>query len=54
MLVIAGNIQKSHNFEAGQCILGFGQHDGKMYYRIQKDVSKNYSGTSPKLTFVQI
>ena len=26
-----------HNFEVGQRVLEFGPHDGKMYYRIQKD-----------------
>ena len=29
-----------HNFEVGQCILEFGQCDGKMYDEIQKDISK--------------
>ena len=40
MLVIAWNIkivkQNQHNFEAGQRVLGLGQIDGKMYYKIQK------------------
>ena len=40
MLIIAFN-----NFEAGQRVLEFGQHDAKMYYKIQKDISKKYSGT---------
>ena len=29
-----------HNFEVGQCTLEFGQRDGKIYYKIQKDMSK--------------
>ena len=33
----------------GQRVLGFGQRDGKMYYRIQKDISINYSGTGPRV-----
>ena len=34
------NIQKKyfHNFEVGQRVLKFGQHDGKKYYKIQKDI----------------
>ena len=28
----------------------FGQHDGKVCYRIQKDISKNYSGTGPRVS----
>ena len=27
-----------HNFEVGQRVLEFGQRDGKMYYKIQKDI----------------
>ena len=27
----------------------FGQRDGKMYYKIQKDLSKKYSGTGPRV-----
>ena len=38
-----------HNFEVGQRILEFGQRDGKMYYIIQKDISKKYSGTGPRV-----
>ena len=36
----ACNIQKKyfHNFEVGQHVLKFGQHDGKKYYKIQKDI----------------
>ena len=37
------------NFEGGQRVLEFGQCDGKMYYKIQKDISKKYSGTGPKV-----
>ena len=33
----------------GQRVLEFGQHDGKMYYKIQKDISKEYSGTGPRV-----
>ena len=29
---------KNLNFEVGQRVLEFGQHDGKMYYKIQKDI----------------
>ena len=53
MLVIAWNIKiikkYFHNFEVGQRVLEFGQHDGKMYYKIQKDISKKYSGTGPRV-----
>ena len=28
------NIFKNHNFEVGLCVLGFGEHDGKIYYKI--------------------
>ena len=38
-----------HNFEVGQRVLEFGQRDGKMYYKIQKDISKKYSGTGPRV-----
>ena len=38
-----------HNFEAGQSVLGFRKRDGKMYYKIQKDKSKEYSGTGPRV-----
>ena len=38
-----------HNFEAGQRGFGFGQSDGKMYYKIQNDISKKYSGTGPRV-----
>ena len=31
----------------GQRISEFGQRNGKMYYKIQKDISKKYSGTGP-------
>ena len=27
-----------HNFEVGQRVLEFRQRDGKMYYKIQKDI----------------
>ena len=27
-----------HNFEVGQSVLEFGQHDGKMWFKIQKDI----------------
>ena len=37
-----------HNFEVGQCFLEF-RHDGKMYYKIQKDISKKYSGTGNRV-----
>ena len=30
-------------------VLEFGQRDGKMYYKIQKDIYKNYSGTGPRV-----
>ena len=45
------NNQKNYfyNFEVCQRILEFGQHDGKMYYKIQKDISKKYSGTVPSV-----
>ena len=29
--------------------MGFGEPDGKMYYKIQKDISKKYSGTGPSV-----
>ena len=46
MLVLALNIERYfYNFEA----LGFGERDGKMYYKIQKDKSKEYFGTSPRV-----
>ena len=38
-----------HNFEVGQRVLEFGQRNGKMYYKIQKDTSKKYSGTGPRV-----
>ena len=31
----------------GQRALEFRQLDGKMYYKIEKDISKKYSGTGP-------
>ena len=40
---------QSINFEVGQRVLEFGQHDGKMYYKIQKDIPDKYSGTSPRV-----
>ena len=40
-----------HNFEVGSRVLEFRQHDGKMYNKIQKDISKNYSGTGPRVYF---
>ena len=50
------NHKNNHNIEVGQRILGFGERDGKMYYKIQKDVSgpvwsqgNCYSGTNPLL-----
>ena len=47
---MAWNIKKYfHNFEAGQRVFGFGQSDGKMYYKIQKDISKKYSETGPRV-----
>ena len=30
----------------------FGQRDGKMYYKIQKDISKKYSGTGPRVIVI--
>ena len=33
----------------GQNILGFGERDGKMYYKIQKDISIKYSGTGRRV-----
>ena len=33
----------------GQRVLEFRQHNGKMYYKIQNDISKKYSGTGPKV-----
>ena len=47
------NNQKKHvhNFEVGQRVLEFGQHDVKMYYKIRKDISKKYSGTGPRVIF---
>ena len=41
--------QNFHNFEVGQRVLDFGQHKGKMYYKIQK-YTKKYSGNGPKVT----
>ena len=53
MPLIAWNINiihnKNHIFEVGQHVLEFGQHDGKMYYKIQKKISKNYYGTGPRV-----
>ena len=30
-------------------ILGYGERDGKMYYKIQKEILKTYSGTKSLL-----
>ena len=54
MLVIAWNIKinhkkKNHNFQVGQRVLGFGQRDDKMYFKIQKIYQKKYSGTGPRV-----
>ena len=38
-----------YNFEVGQHVLEFRQRDGKMYYKIKKDISKKYSGTGPRV-----
>ena len=38
-----------HNFEGGQRVLEFGQRNGKLYYKIQKYVSKKYSWTGPRV-----
>ena len=43
MLVIAWNIKiikKNHNFDAGLRVLGFEERGGKIYYKIQEDISK--------------
>ena len=37
-----------HNFEVGQCVLGFGERDGKMYYKIRKIYKKKF-GTGPRV-----
>ena len=29
-------IKKNHNFDAGQSVIGFGENDSKMYYKIKK------------------
>ena len=34
---------------SNQHVLGFGQRYGKMCYEIQKDISKKYSGTGPRV-----
>ena len=31
-----------HNFKAGQRILGFGEHNGKINYKIQTDISNKW------------
>ena len=38
-----------HSFELGQRDLEFGHHDRIMNFKLQKDISKKYSETSPRL-----